>query len=152
MRRNCSSEKEFVEELGKLRTRLLERGYTKSCMQKAFNKVRIKYRQETLFFSGSKIQENPLVRFITKCTSQHQEVRQILGKLWGLLTTNEKVGLFLTPNPQITFRKSHSIRDNLVASHYMGNGRTDSCKWLCAFPCEGCTYCVHLQVGTRITL
>lgn len=128
VRRNCSSEDEFKVESDKLRIRLLERVYTKSTLRKAFNRVNSKARQEALLSNRVRDENPPQMRFITKFSSQHQQVRHIQRTHWGLLLADDKVTKHLSPYPQITFRKSQSIRDKLVSRHYVGEGRKDPCK------------------------
>lgn len=97
LRWNCLSEDDLKNY--KLRRRLLERGYTKSTLRKAYNKVRAKTRQSVLL-PGPHKQVTSQVWFITGFSSQHTEVRKILEKHWELLLADAKVSNYVLPYPQ----------------------------------------------------
>lgn len=45
---------------------------------------------------------------------QHVTIRRILGKHWHLLTSDGKLNKFITPSPNITFRRVRSLGDSLM--------------------------------------
>lgn len=49
LRKNCSYDTLFGEEAGRLQNRLLERGYSRSCLCKAYNRTVTKSRHELLY-------------------------------------------------------------------------------------------------------
>lgn len=49
LRRNCSTDIEFVCEANKLRERLIDRGYSSTCLKKAFRRARGQLRHNILF-------------------------------------------------------------------------------------------------------
>lgn len=64
IRRNWSNEDDFLKESKSLRARLLERGYTKTTLKKAYNKACLKNRHELLF--GTKVnKQEDTVRIVT---------------------------------------------------------------------------------------
>lgn len=152
VQRNCFLEDGFRRQSDKIHMRLLEQGYSKSTLCKAFNRLKGKSRQAILFTTRPKNTADPVVQFITNYTSQHQDIRCILTKHWGLLMTDEKVGQYVTLYPQITNRRACSIRDSFVISHFVEVGLADPCRWIGTYTCGGCAYCRNINVGTKVTL
>lgn len=84
LRRNFSSEEAFKHEAYLLYNRLLTRGYSETCLKKAFKKAQGKSRDEILFRKPMP-KNSEMVRFITTFSDQHGCICQIMKKHWHLL-------------------------------------------------------------------
>lgn len=104
-------------------------------LRKAYNKVRMKTRQNVLLPVSHK-QVTFQVRFITGFASQHREVRQILEKHWGLLLADAKVSNFVSLYPQITFRKIPVFTRSWYPATTLGRIETT--------PVNDVPYCMYL--------
>ncbi|XP_073485042.1 uncharacterized protein [Aquarana catesbeiana] len=78
-RRNCSDDSTFKDEADKLRTRLLERGYSRSSLKKAYKRTLASSRQDLLDTPKQSSTDNT-IRIITTYTTQHQQLKQILNR------------------------------------------------------------------------
>lgn len=54
------------------------------------------------------------VRLITRFSGQHRQVRNVSNKYWHLLVADDVVSKYVSPYPQITYRRSQSLKDHLV--------------------------------------
>lgn len=142
VKRNCTSYMDFQEEADKLTERFLERGYTKSSLRKAFNRVK-KIERHNLIFKPKKIQpgSQDMPRIILTYTNEHESIRKILQKNWSILTNDTTLKQLVPSRPLITFRKAGSIHENIVQSEFKGKFRKDPCKDLGTFPCGRCSAC-----------
>lgn len=148
LKRNCTTMETFQCEADKLSKRLLIRGYTKSSLKKAFNRVKNQDRH-TLIFGSKTRKSDDTIRIILRYSNEHSTIRRILTKHWSILTDDPVLGSLLTSKPQITFRKAGSLADLLTQSEYKGNQRGDPCKTWGTFPCGNCSFCN--VIGKRTT-
>lgn len=79
-----------------------------------------------------------------------KELKKIIQKFWPLLFADEIISKYIQPYPQITYRKSRSLKDQLVHSHLKtttsgGNHRGTA-------PCGRCEFCRFLTNSTEILL
>lgn len=86
LRRNFSTDESFQVEANLLRQRLLSRGYSHSCLKKAFSRV------------------------ITKYINKHKNIQEILEKHWRILQINPTICPHIPAHPDIAFRKAISIK------------------------------------------
>lgn len=141
----------FQCEADKLSKRLLTRGYTKSSLKKAFNRVKDQDRHALIF--GTKIRKpDDTTRIILRYSNEHNTIRKILTKHWSILTDDPVLWNLLTPKPQITFRKAGSLADLLTQREYKGNQRRDPCKTWGTFPCGNCSFCKVIGKRTSFLL
>lgn len=153
VKRNCSDTRDFQMEANKLRTRLLEKGYSKKMLKKAYQKAQALDRQEILYPKNQDKKENVnRIRFITKFCDEHKAIRKTLQKYWYLLQADNKLKDLVGLHPEIIFRQARSIRDQLVTSHYTGFNRKDPCKNKGLFPCEGCSFYSYIDIGSEKVL
>lgn len=127
----------FQQEADELSKRLLSRGYTKSSLKKAFNRVKDKDRHD-LIFKTKKNKNDDTIRIILRYSNEHERVRKILTKHWSILTGDPILKGLITSNPQITFRRAGSIGSMFAQSEYRGNKRQDPCKFWGTYPCGSC--------------
>lgn len=75
----------------------------------------------------------------TRFVGEHNKVRHIIQKYWHLLATDDVIAKYVNPYPQITYRKSRSLKDQLVHSHLMPRQGGSSCRGTA--PCGRCEFC-----------
>lgn len=78
--------------------RLLERGYIKSVMKKAY-KLAKSIQRDSLLFKEQPRDQSPEVRFITTFIDQHSQVRSILRRYWCLLSLDYILSKHVSENP-----------------------------------------------------
>lgn len=152
LRRNCSNDTDFAREANKLRERLLERGYSPTCLKKAFKRARGQLRHNILFSKKTAPTSQPTIRVITTYNKQHGTLKNILQKHWHLLQIDPNLKPHITATPTITYRKARSLGDYLVKSEYTGNFRSDTCKRLGTFTCGGCSCCRYMNTKNKFKL
>lgn len=69
--------------------------------------------------------------------------------IFSLLT--KKINKYIKPFPEITFKRRKSIKDTMVASHYVGNKLSQKDK-PGTYPCGNCNYCRFLLKGDNVGL
>ncbi|XP_040178452.1 uncharacterized protein LOC120911183 [Rana temporaria] len=153
LKRNCSTQEDFLLEAAGLRDRLLLRGYSKKNLKRSFQRANGHLRSLLLTQTGKKSSDNnEAVRIITKYHSQHQLTRDILKQFWHLLLIDPQLGPFVPKEPAITYRRAQSLRDHLVTSEFKGTFRCDPCKRKGTFTCGGCSICRYINSGRQIVL
>lgn len=121
-RRNFSDDQSFFHEARLLRDRFLQRGYSKKCLRKTFNRATIKVRRD-LLYQQKQPSLSQTVKFITKYVTEHKRIWNLLEKHRPILTLNKKITKYIKEHPEITFRKTKSLSDHLFQSHYGGLSR-----------------------------
>lgn len=149
---NCSDDSLFREEAGKLQNRMLARGYSQSCLRKAYNKVFVKPRNDLLYKphaehtpSGDRV-TRVILRF------SNQQMRDIFQRNWSLLTDDPKIQQFVSNTPAITFRRAMSIKDSLVQSEFRDMDKKEHCPVQGSFPCGHCSHCPLIKKKKRFLL
>lgn len=140
LRRNCSTDA-FFKEAGLLQDCLLSRGYSRSCLKKAYNKAMRQSRAILLPKPKPRDSSNP-TRIIMRFSRQHVTVKNILQKHWSILTDDPTLKTLLPKQPSITFRRATSLKDMLVQSEFKDQyKRFKQCHVTGSFPCGHCTFC-----------
>lgn len=104
LRRNCSTETSFITEPSLLKIRLLNQGYSLTCLKKAFRRANGQSRSSLLFSTNvSKNQKRPTTRVITKYNNQHKLIRMSLER-------HPTLGPHILEFPTITFHRTKSIK------------------------------------------
>lgn len=146
LRRNCSEDHHFEKEAKELQVHLKSRGYSNRSLKKAY--IRAKGKKRASLIHNPK---SVKVRMITSFSGQHRQVRDILQKHWYLLMGDDNVSKNLNQYPKITFRRSRSLRDSFVHSHYTPQiGISNNAKG--TRPCHKCNYCQYIHAAYSITL
>lgn len=117
LRRNCSDNQVFQREADLLCGRLLDMGYSQTCLKKAFRKAKLRSKNAILY-NRSTPKNVDRVRFITTYSDQHGQVREIMNRHWHLLTSDPILCKYIKEYPEITFKWSGSITGHQVKSHY----------------------------------
>lgn len=122
VRRNCTDDIIFKREADMLRERLLTRGYSKTCLKRAFRRACLKPRHALIFYSESKSNKTNPIWIITRFSNQHRTVKNIVERYWHVLKLDPTIGPFVQDKPSFTFKRSKSISYNLVSSEFSGGG------------------------------
>lgn len=112
LRRNCTLDADFHLAANDLSLRLHQRGYSRSLLNKAFNKV-AKLNRKDLIHSKRPSKSNQSVHIITRFSKQHTQMRALLDKFWPLLTADNMINKYIKPFPEITYRWAPSMKDRL---------------------------------------
>ncbi|XP_073516867.1 uncharacterized protein [Phyllobates terribilis] len=140
-KRNCTTQDDFKTEASNLTTRFRERGYPKSIISKAHQRIIAKPREVLLQPRAD--MEDTQIRFITRFNNQWNEVGGLFRKHWNILKTDHRLSSILSNKPLLTARRAPNLRDKLVHSHYLrplyntsGGNRLKG-----SFPCGNCSAC-----------
>lgn len=117
IRRNCSNEENFRRKSYIIKFRLLQRGYTKTTLKKAFNKTCEKERHD-LFFGKVNTKQSESVRIVTTYSGNHKLIRETIRKHWHLLTGDPIVNKYISDFPQITYKKCQSLKGRLIHRYF----------------------------------
>lgn len=150
LRRNCSENAHFESEARALRERLKARGYSNKCLKRAYLRAKKSDRSQ-LIHGRTNPKLDPGLRLITTFSGQHQQMRDLLQKHWYLLMGDPNVSKHLKDHPGITYRRSRSIRDHIVHSHYAPLSATDT-KNKGTKPCHKCDFCRYIYASRNIIL
>lgn len=134
--------------------RLLEIGYSKTCLKKAYKKSLEKNRCELLYSQKSKSEalNDNATRLIISYSNQHNKISNVIQKCWHLLSMDLNLGKFVPTKPLIPFKRATSIRDRIIQSEFKSENRNDPCKAKGTYTCVGCSYCQYIEVGSTCAL
>lgn len=109
---------------------------------------------DLLLLQGTQDDTSSKIYPIIKFNNQSDQIRQILGKHWHLLTGDPAAGRYVDDKPHITFCRNKSIKDTLVSSHFSSGGSTDPCGTLPkdTFKCGKCDYCTCINNSKNVLL
>lgn len=150
LRRNCTHDVDFQKEADSLCDHLLTRGYSNTCLRKAFNRVKNLNRHH-LLYKPRQDKSSTSTRIITKYNRQHAKLRSIYNKYWYLLAADQKVCKFIGSHPEITYRRSRSLVDTLVTSHHISINSIKN-KSPGTYPCGRCNFCRFIISGRSVEL
>lgn len=91
------------------------------------------------------------MRFITKFSQQHHKLRDILNKHWPILQEDPILNKYISPFPQITFKRTKSLGDQLISSHFSVTPKIMHPK-LGMAQCGKCSFCPWLKEGNSFIL
>lgn len=94
--------------------------------------------------------EEQKVSLITRFAGEHKKVCHIIQKYWHLLATDDVIAKYVNPYPQLTYRKSRSLKDQLVHSHLMPRQGGSSRRGTA--PCGKCEICRFLFNSAELAL
>ncbi|XP_040204409.1 uncharacterized protein LOC120936256 [Rana temporaria] len=143
LKRNCTRDTDFHITANELYLRLHSRGYSRSLLKRSFNKV-IKLDRNALIHSTTKKHKDTYVRIVTQFSQQHVQMRGIFKKFWPLLTADSTITKYVKPYPEITFKRTPSLRDRLVTSHHTRRDIQMSIS-TGTFPCGHCDICPFIS-------
>ncbi|XP_075422706.1 uncharacterized protein LOC142463627 [Ascaphus truei] len=143
---NCSTIEDFEKQSEVMSKRFLNRGYSKSCVNKAYKRAKQSDRNR-LLYAKKEINENQSspIRIIGTYSKQWREIKQMIHKHWHILFEDEIYRKVLSDTPSITYRRPTNLSDSLVHSHYktpimttwLTNTTTGTFK--CG-PCKACRF------------
>lgn len=91
-------------------------------------------------------------RCILTFNQEHHQIHEAIQKYWFLLTADAVLTNYVTPSPSITYRRSTSLKDSLVSSHFINPANSLSLPAITTTPCGNCNYCEFLDIRTKLTL
>lgn len=94
-------------------------------------------------FKSKVRREDTTPRFITSFNNQWGELRTILKKHWGILTSDPKLETILPQELALTARRVPNLRDRLTSSHFVHKHTRLGCDTHLrgSYPCGGCNIC-----------
>lgn len=119
------------------------------CLKKAYNHVNAQDRNS---FSSKHPIKADTVRVITRYSNQQAEIRQILNKLWPLLSADPIIRKCVREVPEITFRRVPSLKDHLVHSHFDTVSLSGTNAIYGTFPCGHCDICQFIDQKSKFKL
>ncbi|XP_069810077.1 uncharacterized protein [Dendropsophus ebraccatus] len=147
-RRICDRDEDFEQQAMDLQQRFLKRGYKPHHISRGYTRAKLSNRRELLQPKMKSERDNE-VRLITNYHTRWGEVTGILHKYWPLLQQDQELKKILPMRPQITARRSPTIKDMLVKSHYV-TPRSDFI-FSSAGPRWGSKPCGHCSACNQIT-
>lgn len=105
-------------------------------------------REDILFKPPSKQEDADIFRFVMDYSSHSDELREILTKHWSVLTSDKTIARFIHSKPQIGFRRTPSLKDKLVHSHFKNND--DQMADIPVFGTVCCSKCAECQVMRNV--
>uniref|UniRef100_A0A1B8Y0Y5 Helix-turn-helix domain-containing protein n=1 Tax=Xenopus tropicalis TaxID=8364 RepID=A0A1B8Y0Y5_XENTR len=119
LRRNCTDLDDFKTKAADLRDRFIQRGYPKRWLKRAYKRALDSDRQTLLFANkDSNIESKPDIRCIGTYNNQWPSIKSILQRHWSVLKGDRDLGPILPHVPNLVARRSTSLGDLLVHSHY----------------------------------
>lgn len=91
------------------------------------------------------------VKYITRYSSHHQELHNILAHHWPLLHAHPVLTKYVSPQPEFSFRRSRCLRDKLTSSYYSGDPQS-RCSQNGITRYGKCAFCPWITTGTRFML
>ncbi|CAJ0937732.1 unnamed protein product [Ranitomeya imitator] len=144
-RRNCTRDEDFYREAHDLTQRFKKRTYPNKYISQAYQ--RAKGQSQVALLQPREKTSDRSVRFITGFNTHWSQVRHILQRHWGILTTDLSTSQIVSERPLITARRAPNLRDILTRSHYarptVKLNRGISLKG--SFPCGDCNVCQFIH-------
>lgn len=129
-----------------------ERGYSHGCIRKAKRRALQTDMKELLDKKRSvntRIQQQSPIRIITKCGAQWDQVKNILGHHWHILSEAPVLESIVGDRPLLNARRSPNLKDSLVHSEYL---KLTKSNWLTDLPplkgmyaCGRCSICKYVD-------
>ncbi|CAJ0966979.1 unnamed protein product [Ranitomeya imitator] len=150
-KRICSNNILLEKQALDLSQRFKDRGYGKRIIcrsyQRAFRSRRIDLLQQKRI-----IGQQDQVRCVLDYNSRSQEIRDIIARHWHILQLDDVISKCIGDTPEITFRRSQNLRDQLVHSYYSGPRQkyifgSKGPKWGCT-RCGKCVACKNICEST----
>lgn len=108
-------------------------------------------RKEHLFKKPRRNQKE--LRFATNDNNQWNDIRNILGNSWTILTSDPKLCTPVPKTPLLTARRAPNLSDLITSSHFskpcvsLGRGT----RFKGSFPCGDCSICPHMEPTDKFT-
>lgn len=134
-RRNCTDISTFRTQARDLTNRILQRGYPRKVVSRAYQRALGSNRQELL--KPRRMTRSQKICCITAYNNQWNDLRTILSKHWNALLTDNELNVVVGEKPSLTARRSENLRHMLCRSHFQRPGMNLGCgvKIVGNFPC-----------------
>ena len=107
-----SSRITFEENIKKLKTNLIERGYPEKLTQETLSEVKFESRKETL--TQKQKQNKRILPFVTQYHPSVPNLKQILMKNWHFIEQQPRLNEFFREPPIVSYKRGRSLKDILV--------------------------------------
>lgn len=104
LKRICTSMSDSDMQAKALQFRLLQRGYSRPLLKKAYQHALKRDRHELLYKPKPFVNEVEPTSCILTFSQQHQIIRNIIQKYWFLLAEDSILASYVTKKPSITYR------------------------------------------------
>lgn len=151
IRRICATIEDFNIKTKSLQRILLKCGYSRSLLKKAYHRALLQDRHELLYKPKPSEPSTDTTRCILTFSHQNQSICNT-NKYGPLLTDDPVLSHYVTKNPSITYRRSKSLKDSLVNSHFVETRNLLSQTIKGTFPCGSCDVCDSLDTHLKATL
>uniref|UniRef100_A0A1B8XZB9 Helix-turn-helix domain-containing protein n=1 Tax=Xenopus tropicalis TaxID=8364 RepID=A0A1B8XZB9_XENTR len=161
LRRNCSDLDDFKIKAIDLRNRFIQRGYPKRCLKRAYKRAykrALESDHQTLIFANKAPNmetKQSDIRCVGTYNNQWQSIKSIMQRHWSVLKGDRDLGPILPHLPSLVARRSTSLGDILVHSHYSERRESPS-HFLTStvgsykyHRCEACQYMVSMKYFQR---
>lgn len=107
--------------------------------------------RKDLVFSDKLPDTRQPVRLITQYSKQHTQIKHILNQFWPLLTADPIISKYVKTYPDITYRRSPSLRDRLIKSHHsIDTSHAPTATG--TYQCGKCDVCAFVTNSRTVTL
>ncbi|KAM4044171.1 uncharacterized protein ACNLHF_008225 isoform 1-T2 [Anomaloglossus baeobatrachus] len=146
-RRVCSDNVLFEGQAADLRRRFKSRHYSDRSIESGYERARHTPRDNLL--KPSVRRSDQKVRFITAYHSQWREMNEVVARYWPILMSDGDLAKAISAWPSVTPRRSKTIKDMIVKSHYVPPPSTflrltRGPKWG-SFACGDCGACPQME-------
>ncbi|XP_078518839.1 uncharacterized protein LOC144784001 [Lissotriton helveticus] len=118
LKRNCSKEEDAEENNQESVTRLRMRGYNERILKKCKKRIDKKTRAETLIPKSKERKDHGPKRFVTTYSKESRQTINKIKTYWHLIAGDPDIEKTLGRRPVVTYRKTKSLKDVLVTSHF----------------------------------
>ncbi|XP_066925555.1 uncharacterized protein [Clytia hemisphaerica] len=115
----CSNPEEYNQSLLQMKDAFIRRGYKAENLNKQFDKVKIKNREDLLKYNNTKNKQQ--IAFITTFNKNLPPIRTLLEKHWDILNINERFQDTFQQTPVIAYRRNKNLKDLLGQTSISNN-------------------------------
>ena len=110
--RTNSTKKMFEENIDKLKTHLMERGYPRNFIYNTLSEVKFEVRKRALLKQNNT--KKQILPFVTQYHPAVPNLKEILMSKWYLIQQQPSLSEIFKEPPIISYRKGRSLKDILV--------------------------------------
>ncbi|XP_069618161.1 uncharacterized protein [Ranitomeya imitator] len=143
-RRICSDDHKFEEQAIDLTRRFTQRGYSKRMIKRGYIRASKTTGNQLLYKDPVMTQKQNYpeeIRFISTYNNKWKELKDIILKHWKVLQVDPILKQILPDRPSFVARRSASLKDTLVHSHYEPTKGERTVGKPGFFPCGLCKGC-----------
>ncbi|XP_078523136.1 uncharacterized protein LOC144792134 [Lissotriton helveticus] len=130
MKRNCTKESDAETKIMETSERLKSRGYNNKILKKCKKRVDHKNRTTILASQVKEKESDGSPRFVMTFSKESGIIRNKIQKYWHLISGDPDIGKMAGKEPLISYRKTTSLRNCLIQSHFKGKQTVRKNNWL----------------------